>query len=169
MYFDTGDSSEDLKRLMLRELPRAGWELRSCQELPRSPDPVTIINDGGVVSIRAPGAYAGIEIRDSRHLRITGSGVATRCGARHTEAEQECGIRITGSDNGLTGKVRTEHLTVDHVEVGDVASAGMGVHDKELRRGQWVQEDVAFRDVYLHDIATEGHYHGASSYTDGSP
>jgi hypothetical protein len=129
--------------------------------------PITVVNDGGVVEIDAPGAYAGIEIEDSRHLRVTGAGVAERCGAGLAEAAQDCGIRITGSGNGLTGKVRTEHLIVDHVEVGDVTSAGMGVHDKELERGEWTQRDIAFRDVYLHDIGTEGHYHGASSYTAG--
>jgi hypothetical protein len=129
--------------------------------------PITVVNQGGVVEIDAPGAYAGIEIEDSQHLRVTGAGVAERCGARFAEAEQDCGIRIGGSGNGLTGKVRTQHLTVDHVEVGDVTSAGMGVHDKELERGEWTQRDIAFRDVYLHDIGTEGHYHGASTYTSG--
>jgi hypothetical protein len=131
------------------------------------PQPITVVNDGGVVDIDAPAAYAGIEIVDSEHLRITGAGVAERCGARFAEDEQDCGIRVTGSWNGLTGKVRTQHLIVDHVEVGDVASAGMGVHDKDLDRGEWTQRDIAFRDVYLHDIGTEGHYHGASTYTAG--
>jgi parallel beta-helix repeat protein len=129
--------------------------------------PITVVNGGGVVDIVASGAYAGVEIRDSQHLRVTGSGVAQRCGARHTEAQQACGIRISRSSNGLTGKVRTQHLTVDHVEVGNVSSSGMGVHDKDLHRSEWVQRDIAFRDVYLHDIATEGHYHGASKYTAG--
>jgi hypothetical protein len=131
--------------------------------------PITVVNDGGVVNIEAPGAYAGIEIRDSAHLHITGTGEVARCGAGIAESEQACGIRISRSGNGLTGKVRTEHLTVDHVEVGHVTSSGLGVHDKDLKRGQWVQRNIAFRDLYVHDIATEGHYHGSSSYTSGDP
>jgi hypothetical protein len=130
--------------------------------------PITVVNHGGVVEIDDPSAYAGIEIQNSSHLRITGTGEAAQCGARFTEAEQDCGIVVSASGNGLTGKVRTEHLTVDHVEVGGVSSSGMGVHDKEVRRGGWVQRDVAFHDIYLHDIATEGHYHGASSYREGT-
>jgi hypothetical protein len=130
-------------------------------------DPIVVRNHGGVVDIVAPGAYAGIEIRDSSGLRITGTGVERRCGARFSESEQACGIRISQSGNGLTGKVRTERLVVDHVEVGHVSSSGMGVHDKDVHRSEWVQRDIAFRDVYLHDIGTEGHYHGASKYTDG--
>jgi hypothetical protein len=129
--------------------------------------PITVINAGGVVDIQASGAYAGIQIRDSAHLRITGSGVTEQCGAGIAETDQACGIRISRSGNGLTGKVRTEHLTIDHLEVGNVTSSGLGVHDKELSRGEWVQRDIAFRDLYIHDIGTEGHYHGASSYTSG--
>ncbi len=130
--------------------------------------PVTVRNSGGSVEISASGAYAGIQIRNSSHLRVTGGGVEQQCGARFTEAEQRCGIRIAQSFNGLTGKVRTENLTVDHVEVGHVSSSGMGVYDKQLQRGEWVQRDIAFRDIYLHDIATEGHYHGSSDYVDGT-
>jgi hypothetical protein len=59
--------------------------------------PITIVNDGGVVDIRARGAYAGIEIRDSSHLRITGTGVVSQCGAGVGESEQRCGIRISPS------------------------------------------------------------------------
>jgi hypothetical protein len=128
--------------------------------------PITIVNDGGVVDIRARGAYAGIEIRDSSHLRITGTGVVSQCGAGVGESEQRCGIRISESGNGLTGKVRTEHLVVDHVEVGNVSSSGLGVHDKTQSRS-YVQRNVAFRDLYVHDIGTEGHYHGSSKYTEG--
>jgi parallel beta-helix repeat protein len=129
--------------------------------------PIIVVNHGGVVDIDASDAYAGIEIEDSEHLRVTGAGVARRCGADHPETRQDCGIRIHGGHNGLTGKVRTQHLTVDHVEVGEVSSSGMGVHDKDLDRDEWVQRDIAFRDVYLHDIGTEGHYHGSSEYTGG--
>jgi hypothetical protein len=130
--------------------------------------PITVVNHGGVVEIDDPGAYAGIRIENSSHLRITGTGVAAQCGARFSEADQACGIVVSAAGNGLTGKVRTEHLMVDHVEVGGVSSSGMGVHDKDVRRGGWVQRDVAFHDIYLHDIATEGHYHGASKYREGT-
>jgi hypothetical protein len=129
--------------------------------------PITVVNHGGVVDIQASGAYAGIEIRDSAHLRITGTGEVAHCGAGIAESQQACGIRIAGSFNGLTGKVKTSYLTVDHVEVGNVSSSGLGVYDKTLTRGEWVQREIAFRDLYVHDIATEGHYHGSSSYTSG--
>jgi hypothetical protein len=131
--------------------------------------PITVVNHGGVVDIQAAGAYAGIEIRDSAHLRITGTGEVAHCGAGIAESQQACGIQVSRSGNGLSGKVKTSHLTVDHVEVGNVTSSGLGVHDKTLARGQWVQRDIAFRDLYVHDIATEGHYHGSSSYASGEP
>jgi hypothetical protein len=131
--------------------------------------PITVVNLGGVVVIDATGSYAGIEIRDSSHLHITGTGVEARCGARYEEPEQACGIRISGSSDGITGKVRTEHLTVDHVEIGHIANTGVGVKDKQLSRYTWTQHDVAFRDLYIHDLPNgEGHYHGSSSYRDGS-
>lgn len=130
--------------------------------------PVTIRNEGGVVEIEASGDdYAGIEIEDSAHLRITGSGVEERCGARFPEADQACGIRVAGSFNGITGKVQTHHLTIDHVEVSDTGDSGIGVYDDSVSRGGWIQQDIAFRDLYLHDLTDEGHYHGSSDYIDG--
>ncbi|MFA9431394.1 right-handed parallel beta-helix repeat-containing protein [Egicoccus sp. AB-alg2] len=129
--------------------------------------PITVVNHGGVVEIDAPGAYAGLELRDVAHVHVTGTGTTGRCGAHFGEDEQRCGIRVTGSFNGIAGKTRTTNLTVDHVEVGDVESAGLGTHDKELDRDEWLQRDVAFRDLYVHDIGTEGHYHGSSDYTSG--
>jgi hypothetical protein len=129
--------------------------------------PIVVINHGGVVDIVAPGAYAGIQIRNSEHLRVTGTGVSASCGATVGEVDQACGIVIAASGNGITGKVRTQSTTIDHIEVGDVTSAGLGFHDKDLARSAWVQRDVAFRDLYVHDIGTEGHYHGSSSYTSG--
>ena len=46
-YFEAGESPETMKRFLLKELPEAGWALRSCHDLARSPDPaVTIITAG---------------------------------------------------------------------------------------------------------------------------
>jgi parallel beta-helix repeat protein len=141
-------------------------ELRLYDLVGTADAPITVINVGGQVRISAPDAYAAIEVRDSSHLRITGSGSATSCGATVPKDEQDCGIRLSGSFNGLTGKVMTEHLTIDHVEIGDVESAGVGIHDKDAD-ADWVQHDVAISHSYLHDIGTEGFYLGASKYTSG--
>lgn len=54
VYFDTGGPSEGLKGFMLEELPDAGWALRSCRVIPRSPEPVTIITavkDGSAATV----------------------------------------------------------------------------------------------------------------------
>lgn len=46
-YFEAGDSPDTLKKFLLKELPQAGWTVRSCHDLARSPDPaVTIITAG---------------------------------------------------------------------------------------------------------------------------
>jgi hypothetical protein len=129
-------------------------------------DPVIIRNEGGVATIEADGRYAGIQIRNSHHLHISGTGVEAQCGADYAESDQRCGIQVHNSGNGITGKVKTEYVTIDHVEVGHVSSSGVGFHDKDAVRYEWTQHDVAFRDLYIHDIGTEGHYHGASRYPD---
>jgi hypothetical protein len=53
-YFETGDPADTVKGFMLRQLPDAGWVLRSCQVIPRSPEPVTIITadkDGSAATV----------------------------------------------------------------------------------------------------------------------
>ena len=54
-YFEARESPEAIKRFLLEELPEAGWVLRSCQDLVRSPDPaVTIITasqDGTMATV----------------------------------------------------------------------------------------------------------------------
>jgi parallel beta-helix repeat protein len=129
---------------------------------------ITFVNDGGTVTIRGDGGdYAGIEIEDSDHIRVTGSGVDQQCGAGVAAAAQRCGIRVLGAARGLTGKVRTEHLRVDHVEMGDTAQSAVSIKDNSMGRDEWVERDIVLDHNYVHDVHDEGFYIGSSDYASG--
>ena len=86
-----------------------------------SPDrPVVVRNDGGTVTITGQNFEAGILIAASTYLRVTGAGVASRCGARFEPEDQACGIVIVRAKKGV--KVQTSRgeiagLTLDHIAV----------------------------------------------------
>jgi len=129
---------------------------------------ITFVNDGGTVTIRGDGGdYAGIEIEDSDHIRVTGTGVERRCGASITAGAQRCGIRILGAARSVTGKVRTEHIRVDHVEMGDTTQSAVSIKDNSMGRGEWVERDVVLDHNYIHDVHDEGVYIGSSDYATG--
>lgn len=129
---------------------------------------ITFVNDGGTVTIRGDGGdYAGIEIEDSDHIRVTGAGVDQRCGAAVAAGAQRCGIRILGAARSVTGKVRTEHLRVDHVEMGDTTQSAVSIKDNSMGRGEWVERDVVLDHNYVHDVHDEGVYIGSSDYATG--
>ncbi len=134
-------------------------------------EPVQIVNSGGVVVIEADhDDYAGIDIRDSAHLVISGTGIESACGASLPESEQRCGIVIRGSGRGVAGTRQSESMTIDHVEITGTSHSGVFVRtsaEDGPRRGEWVQHDTVVVDNYIHDVGTEGLYLGSSSYADG--
>jgi parallel beta-helix repeat protein len=131
---------------------------------------ITFVNDGGTVDIRGGSDdYAGIEIENSDHIRVTGTGESSQCGADHPEDAQRCGISVLGSARSVTGKVRTEHVEIDHVEMGDTTQSAVSIKDNDLDRGEWVAHDVVLRHNYVHDVYDEGMYVGSSDYKSGDP
>jgi len=132
--------------------------------------PIIFINGGGVVEIAGTADdYAGINIKDSEFIRVTGSGVGEACGAGFAEDEQACGIVIEGTGRGVAGTERTGHLEVDHVEIRDTDKSGMSVKTNEggIRREDWVQRQTFLHHNFIHRTGTEGIYLGGSSYEDG--
>ncbi|HEX6257183.1 MAG TPA: choice-of-anchor Q domain-containing protein [Euzebyales bacterium] len=130
--------------------------------------PVTFVNSGGTVQIRGDdGDYAGIEIEDSDHIRVTGAGAGGHCGADIAAGSQRCGISILGTARSLTGKVKTEHIRVDHVEMGDTSQSAVSIKDNSMGRGEWIEHDVVLDHNYLHDVKDEGVYIGSSDYATG--
>jgi len=129
---------------------------------------ITFVNDGGTVTVRGDGGdYAGIEIEDSDHIRVTGAGTAAQCGAGVAASAQRCGIRILGAARSLTGKVKTEYIRVDHIEMGDTTQAAVSIKDNSMGRGEWIEHDVVLEHNYIHDVYDEGVYIGSSDYASG--
>lgn len=127
--------------------------------------PIVIVNSGGVVTLDVAGTYSGIDIADSDHIRVSGAGVASQCGADVAASRQACGIRILGSDRAITAKTRAEHLEIDHIEMaGILDGTAMSIKDDSLTRSQWKLTGVVVHHNYLHEIGTEGMYIGSSDY-----
>ncbi len=134
-------------------------------------EPVQIINSGGVVVIEADHEdYAGIDIRDSSHLVVSGAGLESACGASLPESGQRCGIVIRGSGRGVAGTRQSESITIDHVEISGTSHSGVFIRtaaDDGAQRDEWIQHDTVVVDNYIHDVGTEGLYLGSSSYAEG--
>lgn len=93
--------------------------------------PITVRNRGGTVIIGGANFEAGIKVLASTHLRITGAGVASRCGAQYSSAEQRCGIEIDGANKGI--KMSTTKGSVGHIEIDHVGI--LRVTDEKKTRG----------------------------------
>lgn len=135
-------------------------------------DQPIVIMDSGPVTIRGDqDDYAGINVTNSQHLRISGSGSeGVRCGARHPVTEQRCGISIYGTGRGIAGTEGTTGLVIDHVEISGTTHSGIFVRSKieeGFGRTDFIQRDTIVAHVYLHDVGREGLYLGSSSYDAG--
>ncbi len=130
---------------------------------------ITVVNSGGVVTIDGSGEYAGIEIENSDYLHVTGTGESSQCGAGLATGSQGCGIRVLNADSAVIAKVKSEHLEIDHIEMGNIGGPGVTIKDNNLGRDEWVLQDVSLHHNYLHDIGTEGVYIGSSYYSTGEP
>jgi hypothetical protein len=133
--------------------------------------PILFINGDGVVEIvGTPDDYAGIDIKDSEFVRVTGSATGETCGAGFEEGTQTCGIVIEGTGRGVAGTERTGYLEVDHVEIRDTEKSGIFVRtngESGTRREDWVQQKTFLHHNFIHQVGTEGIYLGGSSYEDG--
>ena len=129
---------------------------------------IAFVNRGGIVDIRgSDDDYAGIQIEDSDHIRVTGAGLSRQCGADVASQAQRCGIRILGPAHSVTGKSRTEYLAVDHVEMGNTTQSAVSIKDNSLGRGEWIEHDIVLNHNYIHDVHDEGVYIGSSDYATG--
>ena len=113
-------------------------------------DPIVIVNHDGITTIE--GVYAddaGIDIKSSSHLIISGAGVRASCGARIEEGDQECGIVIRGTGRGIAATARSGHIAVDHVEVTTTSHSGNFVRSAARRgtsRQEWTQHGTRVTD-----------------------
>ncbi len=131
-------------------------------------DPIIIVNTGGVVTLDVAGTYSGIDIAESDHIRVSGAGVTSACGAEYSESAQACGIRVIGSDRAVTAKTRAEYIEIDHIEMGEILDGtAVSIKDDSMGRGEWVLHGVVAHHNYLHEIGDEGMYIGSSDYETG--
>lgn len=132
-------------------------------------DPIVFRNDGGITVIEGDdGDYAGIDIRGSSHLVVSGAGMTSACGASVEEADQECGIVVRGTGRGLAATERSDHIKVDHLDISDTTHSGIFIKsgaDEGVHRGDWTQRATLVVDNYLHDVGREGLYIGSSFYS----
>lgn len=97
--------------------------------------PVIVRNADGTTIITGREFEAGILIATSTHLRITGTGVASACGAGVQVTEQACGIKLDGTNKGirvLTARGPVEGIEIDHVSIARLSESsdtrGIAVH-----------------------------------------
>lgn len=133
--------------------------------------PITFVNSGGVVRINSLG-YAGIHVRNSSFIHITGAGEGNNCGASFTESAQQCGFSITGNNGrGLSGREKTDNIEVDNLEIKSASESGITIKDAVALRSEWTQYNTKVHDNYIHDITlgegAEGIYLGESDYLSG--
>ncbi len=125
--------------------------------------PITIRNEGGPTIISGADLQAGIEIRATTFLRISGTGVGSQCGARAERSGQQCGIVLDGTNKGIL--VLTKHGDVtgfefDHLEIRDLSGTdtrGIAIHPIP---GQTVA-DVKVHDNAISGTGAEGIYIGS--------
>lgn len=147
---------------------RPALELRNFQGTAAAP--IVFINVGGVAIISGrDDDYAGIEIYNSEHIKLSGSGVTDDCGADYPVAEQTCGIVIHGSGRGVVGAEKTRYIEIDHLEIHHTMKMGVFARSEGngATRDIWTQYHTHVHDNYLHDIGTEGVYLGSSAYEEG--
>lgn len=122
--------------------------------------PITITNCGGTVNINGTGKSFGIKTETSKHFRITGSSAATY------------GIKIYGSNLGITLDKLSTDFEVDHIETYNIGFAGIMAKtdptcDNATIRGNFTMRNVSLHHNYVHDTGGEGFYVGNSFYQNG--
>jgi hypothetical protein len=129
----------------------------------RAGSPITVQNSGGRVRITGTQfMLGGIGIVNSSYLRVTGTGVVSRCGAEYLPDEQECGIEIDhtikGMNFGTTGSVHD--IEIDHIYIHDttqdILTRGIAIHPP---KGQIIS-GIFIHHNYVTKTSAEGIYIG---------
>jgi hypothetical protein len=141
---------------------RGNLKLRNLHGSPERP--VVVRNHGGRVVITGETFEAGITISASTYLRITGTGVASTCGARFEPEDQACGIVIDRSKKGVkvqTSRGEVRGLTLDHIavlrNVGTKATRGIAVHPVPRQ----VIDGITIAHNYVSQTGAEAIYIGS--------
>lgn len=120
---------------------------------------IVIRNSGGTVTIGGQDFLSGgIGIYASSHLRVTGTGTGTQCGAEFSAAEQKCGIEIRGTHKGIKISTTKEpdkvgNIEIDHVSISDVSkdvkTRGIALHPRpgELISGLYIHHNYVARTL----------------------
>ncbi|WP_196888974.1 T9SS type A sorting domain-containing protein [Aureivirga sp. CE67] len=124
-------------------------------------NPLTIKNCGGEVTF-SDSIYPGIDIKNSKFLRFTGTG----------DENIEYGIHITSSPtSGLAVASFTTDIEIDHIEIENVGFAGIiaktdpTCSDPDTwRLSGFILKNLDVHHNYIHDTHGEGIYIG---YTGG--
>ncbi len=144
-------------------------------------NPIIFKNNGGQVVINST-SYYGIRIMNNQHFQVTGTGSDTKYGIKIIDSQNQ-GVRIGW---------RSEYMTIDHIEIAGVPKIGIQIQTKATcsdgssnefdydndgqilfdlddvdNRDRFVQRDTILRDLYIHNVGTEGFYIGSTYYTYG--
>lgn len=119
-------------------------------------NPIIIKNCGGTANIKADDRWHAMKTINSKYFRITGG-----------TSPGEYGIRIQGGEMGLKLDGLSTNFEVDHVEILNVAFAGIMAKtdptcDDATIRGNFTMTDVRFHHNYVHHTGGEGFYVGNS-------
>jgi len=114
--------------------------------------PITFINYGGKVVVDADQNWIAILVRNSKHVRLTGTG----------DPKFTYGFELFNATNaGLMIKEATSNFEFDHLEMHNISGSGIRATLKvdEVPTG-WIQEGTIIHDNYLHHLSGDGMYIG---------
>lgn len=125
------------------------WSYLYFGDISGTPEkPVVIINEG-LVELKA-----GIDINNSRYIKVTGSG-----------SKDKFGFRITGSGGGaISIHGKSANVEVERVYVADCAF-GCWIKNEascDSSMNSWVLDHVSVHDFEMHRMAIEGFYMGST-------
>lgn len=129
--------------------------------------PITIQNTGGVARITGTRYSVGIGIIGSSNVRVTGTGVNSKCGAEYAPSEQECGIEVVQTLKGVvifTKGTNIRDFEIDHLYIHDLStqinSRAIGIHPEP---GQTVSGFYVHHN-YAYNTRGEGFYVGSEPH-----
>ncbi|MEP2771628.1 MAG: right-handed parallel beta-helix repeat-containing protein [Fulvivirga sp.] len=122
--------------------------------------PFYFTNCDGQAIISLSDSPEAIRIRNSSHVRLTGTG-----------SSDQFGLVIANGAHGVRAYQKADNLEIDHLEVMNV---GVGIWavtrplcDGSLNQGTYVQENIKIHHNYVHDVHGEGMYIGGSKWDVG--
>ncbi len=120
-----------------------GLKIRNFYDVPNLSvtSPITFINAGGEVVFGDQNSDASVYIQNSRHLRVSGSGVDSI----------DYGFRIDGQDitsQGLKITNRSTDIEIDHWQIGNVTSSGIHLIGLANCADASPPQGVSYRHVY---------------------